>query len=268
MECKHAIINIICCLLFLIQLPLSNGQTEIDHPKIVIVRADDISIIDPAIIWLSNVVIENDIDATYGIIPDPLSHLNDSNVIKSIRYLNSLNKEHFEFATHGYKHEHFSGINYSTQYDLINQATNIMNATFSKPYTFIPPFSDFDENTVKACMDLGYHSISSNRNISGYNIDQFDVDFEWEFNWTNSNVSHRDLGEFLNAFNRFYNSSNGVFFVITLHPFAYLDDNGNLNAKNIDNFEKSIEYMKNKKVEFMTFEKAHKWRDKKNFPFE
>ena len=55
-----------------IYLPLSHSeiQSKNDSPKIIIIRADDISTTNPGIRWLSDVVIERNISATYAVIPD------------------------------------------------------------------------------------------------------------------------------------------------------------------------------------------------------
>jgi hypothetical protein len=49
------------------------------------------------------------------------------------------------------------------------------------------------------------------------------------------------------------------YFVIILHPATFYDESGQLRSGLINDFERSIDYMKSKNVEFMTIEEAYQW---------
>ena len=217
--------------------------------KKVIIRNDDVGgKVDPALEWLTNLTIEKDIKVTYAVIPAVLQ-----NHPETIRYLNDLDREHFEMATHGYHHIPFGGLPYEEQYSLIKKGTEVMENYLYRPYTFVPPYHSDDINTTKACRDLGYHSISSHPFSFTY-IVCFPVDFYWESNW--HPVSHHSYQDFKNRFDEFYNSSD-EFFVDSLHHLTFYDESGQLNETLVNQFEKSIDYMKIKNIEFVTIEQAY-----------
>ena len=222
--------------------------------KKVIIRNDDVGgKVDPALEWLTNLTIEKDIKVTYAVIPAVLQ-----NHPETIRYLNDLDREHFEMATHGYHHIHFGELPYEEQYSLIKKGTEVMENYLYRPYTFVPPYHSDDINTTKACRDLGYHSISSHPFSFTYVV-CFPVDFCWESNWSTHPVSHHSYQDFKNWFDEFYNSSD-EFFVDLLHHGTFYDESGQLNETLVNQFEKSIDYMKIKNIEFVTIEQAYQAR--------
>ena len=230
--------------------------------KKVIVRNDDVGgKVDPALRWLSNLTVEKDFKTTYAVIPAVLQ-----NHPETICYLNNLDKEHFEMATHGYHHIHFGELPYEEQYSEIENGTKVMEEKLHvRPYTFITPYSSFDVNTTKVCRSLGYYTIS-NAGPPSY-VTVINHDFGWESNWSTHPVSHRSYQDFKNSFDNFYNSSD-EFFVDLLHVGTFYNESGELNQTLTNQFVKSIDYMKNKSVEFMTFEEAYEWIiDKPNIRF-
>jgi peptidoglycan/xylan/chitin deacetylase (PgdA/CDA1 family) len=265
------IIMIIFMIFIISQIYLTTSYSEIqfanDHQKIIIIRADDIDLINPAIIWLSDVIIKKNITATYAVIPEHLTH-DGPETSRSIQYLSSLSRDHFELSVHGFTHENFSGLPYQDQYDLIKKATDIMTSYFYRPLTFVAPYNSADENTVKALTALGYHTISAYINMPLYSINQLQGSFEWETNWTNSNgPDHHNLGEFENTFDKFYNSDAKVYLII-LHPSTLNNVTADGSFVDTDQkmiermyFEKSIDYMKGKNVEFLTIEQYYDRRN-------
>lgn len=222
--------------------------------KKVIIRNDDVGgKVGPALQWLSNLTVEKDFKTTYAVIPATLR-----NNPETINYLNNLDKEYFEMATHGYHHIHFGGLPYEEQYSEIENGTKIMEEKLHiKPYTFIPPYGSSDVNTTKVCRVLGYHSITDMSFPVSY-VMNFKTKFGWESNWSTHPVSHHSYQDFKISFDNFYNSSD-EFFVVLLHHGTFYDELGKLNETMTSQFERSIDHIKNKSVEFMTFEEAYEW---------
>jgi len=221
--------------------------------KKVIIRDDDIgdSHYLPSLQWICSHAMKKDIKVTFAVIPATLI-----NNPKVINYLNQLDREHFEFATHGYEHIHFRGIPYEKQYSLIKKGTKVMEECLHcKPYTFVPPCGNGDVNTTKACRVLGYHSITDMRGYPSYVVD-FTSDFEYEANY--HPPEHHTFEEFKSSFDRFYNSSD-EYYIIYLHDWTFLDREGKLDKGKARRFEKVIDYMKGKNVQFMTIEEAYEW---------
>lgn len=221
--------------------------------KKVIIRDDDIgdSHFAPSLEWLSNLAIKKDIKITFAVIPAIL--VNNS---ETIDYLNHLDREHFEFATHGYTHIIFQGIPYEEQYSLIENGTKIMSESLHyKPHTFVPPCGSSDVNTTKVCRVLGYHSITDMLGYPSYVV-SFISNFEWEENY--HPIKHHSFEDFKSSFDSFCNSSN-EHYRIYLHDWTFLDEQGELNETRTSTFERAIDYMKSKNIQFMTIEEAYEW---------
>lgn len=227
--------------------------------KKVIIRDDDIGDFRfiPSLEWISDLAMKKDIKITFTVIPATL--VNNS---ETINYLNRLDKERFEFATHGYEHIHFRGISYEEQYSLIEKGTKVMEEYLHrKPCTFVPPFGSGDVNTTKVCRVLGYHSITDMIDYPSYVVD-FTSDFGWEQNF--HPVEHCSFEDFKSSFDNFYNSSS-EYYIIFLHDWTFIDKEGKLDERMVLRFEKAIDYIKkNKNVQFVTIEEAYQWHVDEN----
>jgi peptidoglycan/xylan/chitin deacetylase (PgdA/CDA1 family) len=200
--------------------------------------------------------LKDDLKMTYAVIPARLGP-ND------IKYLQNLDKSHFELAAHGYSHEKLKNLSYQKQYSIINNSTEAMENIFHvRPYTFVPPFGAVDDNTLKACLDLGYHSVLmpyDNPTKEEKNLIQ---KFSWESKW-HPGVKHRSFINFKSSFDSDYNSSSEVFLMI-LHPNTFILDNKSIDRNLVDDFNKSIDYMKNKHVKFETVETLYQQKHNMN----
>jgi len=229
---------------------------ERDNPfynKKIIVRDDDIGDYDyfESVNWISNLCVEKDIKVTMAIIPAVLVQNP-----KIIDYLNSLDREFFEFATHGFEHIHFKGLPFEQQYALIQNATKIMIENLSyAPYTFVPPQSQGDVNTTKALRLLGYHSITDMIEYPSY-VTNFRTDFEWETKY--NPPEHHSYDDFKNNFDSFLNSSD-QYYMIMLHDWTFLKSDGALDTTLTNVFENCIDYIKSKTLQFMTTEESYCW---------
>jgi len=231
-------------------------QMETDNPfycKKVIVRDDDVgdSGYFPSLQWLTNLAVEKDIKLTLAIIPAMLIDNPDM-----IDFLDQLSKEQFEFALHGYEHIRFDGLPYEEQLSLIQKGTDVMRDTLHcRPYTFVPPYGSGDVNTTRALRVLGYHTITDMYGYPSYVVD-FASDFEYEVNY--HPPEHHSFEELQLNFDKFYASSDG-YYIVYLHDWTFLDEDGKIDEDKAHNFEKAIDYMKSKNVQFMTIEEAYKW---------
>ena len=244
------------------QKPIQESLFNEMYCKKVIIRNDDPGgPVDPALEWLSNLTMEKNIKATYAVIPALLR-----NHSETIYYLRNLDKQHFEIATHGLTHEQFRGMPYNEQYSLIENATRIIEDCLQvRPVTFIPPTGLGDTQTSKACRALGYHSITDVKPPITYTVN-FVTDFSWESSY--HPIKLHNFKDFKENFDTFYNSSDD-FYVLLLHHWTFLNESyesfsqvtgaEELNETLTSQFEKSIDYMKIKNVEFMTIEEAYEW---------
>jgi len=227
-------------------------QMERDSPfysKKIIVRDDDIGSYNyfASLEWISNLCKKKDIKVVFAVITAEL--VNNSELVD---YLNVLDREHFEFAPHGFEHIHLIGLPLKQQVAIIENATKVMNEYLNyEPSTFVPPQARGDVNTTKALRLLGYHSITDMFDYPSYVVNFF-TDFGYD------PPLHRGFDEFKNSFNDFYNSTD-EYYMIVLHPGTYLDDNGTPDIKITKTFEDIIDYIKDKNTQFMTIEECYQW---------
>lgn len=221
--------------------------------KKIIIRNDDVgdSRYINSVKWISDLCINSNIKMVFAVIPANL--INNS---KIVNYLNSLDREHFEFATHGFEHIHFQGLPIEKQQSLIENGTKIINEYLNyKPVSFVPPQSSSDVNTTKALRLLDYHCITDMLGYPSY-ISNFINDFAFETQY--NPPKHHNFEEFKNNFDKFYNSSD-EYYMLTLHDWTFLDEQGNLDLSQTYIFENAVEYIKNKNIQFMTLDDSYQW---------
>lgn len=229
---------------------------ERDNPfynKKIIVRDDDIGNSEyfESVKWISNLCIEKDIKVVMAVTPAVL--VQNPTIID---YLNSLDREYFEFATHGLEHIHFKGLPFEQQYALIQNATDIMIEHLNYvPYTFVPPQAQGDVNTTKALRLLGYHSITDMIEYPSY-VTNFRTDFGFETQY--DPPKQRSYNEFKENFDLFINSSD-QYYILLLHDWTFLKSDGTLDTTLTNVFENCIDYIKSKNLQFMTIEESYQW---------
>ena len=221
--------------------------------KKIVIRDDDIGDFQyyPSLEWLTNLSKRKNVKITLAVIPAILA-----NNSETISYLNELDREYFEFATHGYTHVNLKDLSYKIQYSLIENGTNIIRDLLDyKPYTFVPPQGSGDVNTTKVLRLLGYHSITDMIGYPSYVVNfRSDLAYDKEYD----PVKHVSLEEFKNSFDRFYNSSD-EYYIVFLHDWTLLDEKGKLDEFNASIFEQGIDYIQSKNVQFMTIEESYQW---------
>ncbi|MEE8470039.1 MAG: DUF2334 domain-containing protein [Dehalococcoidia bacterium] len=236
--------------------PIHEGPFRNTARKMVIIRDDDVgSRVGPAVEWLSGITVSKNIKMTYAVIP---ANLRDHPEV--IDYLNNLDEKYFELAAHGYDHEDFEGMPYDEQYSLIEAATKIMEEGFgATALTFVSPNYSDDVNTTRVLRALGYHSISGSSSRSGpsYVVD-FPADLQRENDSTTRPWGYWDYEFFRDHFDRFYYSSYD-FYVFVIHHDAFYDASSQLDEALTREFERYVDYMKGKNVEFVTIEEAYQW---------
>jgi peptidoglycan/xylan/chitin deacetylase (PgdA/CDA1 family) len=220
-----------------------------DTYKEIIIRFDDASRSAPALKLISDLAIRENIKMTFLVIPTDLS---DKNLIN---YLNSLDSNRFEMATHGFaNNETFDGMPYLRQYDLINRATKIMQLAFDKrPESFCPPGNAADSSTTRALNALKYHSITGRGIFSDnelYGLEQFPTDIYWE-------LTEGTESTFEEQFNELYISPKKTI-LIGIHTN---DPRSRQNDALINQLGKFIDHIKERNVKFVTIEEAHQMHE-------
>ena len=110
---------------------------------------------------------------TSGNVHDPNQHAADIPLSSErIEFLkDALNRRRISIALHGYSHKTRRPVNYSEwtgvplpeQKALLAKGRALLESLFGKPVDiFVPPWNDYDENTVIALQQLGFRCLSAN----------------------------------------------------------------------------------------------------------
>ena len=109
--------------------------------------------------WLNNAQIaimdefqKQDIPLTIGIIGgEKFQFGTDPKITNYVRDLISVEKPMIKIANHGWNHEDFTTYDKNMQSDLLKKSNDRLSEILGEtPRTFIPPFNEFDDNTVLA----------------------------------------------------------------------------------------------------------------------
>lgn len=192
-----------------------------DPSKKIIIRIDDVSAwhLNDVSITMIESIFNRKMAVSAAVIPKDIDR--DHKIVDFIK--SKINNPNFEIAQHGTNHtvNEFLGLNEQEAYDLIKIGREKLIKTFSySPVTFIPPYNEYSEDTVKALSELGYRVMSGKRNesrnesllIIGYDVRTKDVGKE------GLNPVEDVIEECKNALN----SKNLC--VIMIHPSDYVKD--------------------------------------------
>ena len=145
--------------------PLEENISEITSCNCVAFRLDDIQDywINDVQIEVMNIFKERNIPITIGIIGNEIGE--DTQIISYINQ--SIPSNLLEIANHGWKHEDFTEYDKETQSQLIKntneQLQNIFGVT---PTVFIPPYNEYNNDTISAMNENGITHFSSSTNIA------------------------------------------------------------------------------------------------------
>jgi len=144
---------------------LEENISEITSCNCVAFRLDDIQDywINDVQIEIMEIFNEQDIPLTIGIIGSEIGE--DTQIVSYINQ--SIPSNLLEIANHGWKHEDFTEYDKETQSQLIKntneQLQNIFGVT---PTVFIPPYNEYNNDTISAMNENGIIHFSSSTNIA------------------------------------------------------------------------------------------------------
>ncbi len=95
-----------------------------------------------------------------GIIAGPFGNTNYTNVLGKVK--EGVGAGLFEAGMEGLTHANYANMTYAEQVDDFKAANDKIESTLGvRPSTFLPPFSTFNQDSIKALADLGMERISS-----------------------------------------------------------------------------------------------------------
>jgi len=241
----------IIILLSLIIGSLGNGR--------VVFRLDDIQDywIDNAQQAVINVFKNAKLPMTVGVIANFFGQ--DAEMLDYI--IECLQDEEFgmEVANHGYNHEDFPTFTLAEQITLLSEAKT-MTVGMLSPYisnitTFIPPFDDFNDDTITALEATGYTAFSSDISYYGFD-DNGDYNPEGARSYPGNNARFREYpaGSGTNDLYDAYaitvdQTMTGIeaqmaaagFAVVMMHFNWYSSEDGSVNATMIDMLQEVVQ---------------------------
>jgi len=258
---------------FSLSLPLSSDY----GCQCVVFRIDDIQDywIEQAQIAAMDLFISKNLTLSVGLVIDDVG--NDTVLTEKIE--EGLDRNLFELALHGWDHEDFTTFDLQQQKDLLKKANEKNQILFgNKSQVFIPPYDQFNNNTLKAMNDLNISILSSSldaendfnegKDISNLKIKMINsgsvgdgiyhlpstVSF---FDYKGENRTKNSLQDILNKVDD--SISKYGYSVITFHPqdFAKLDEEGEfidiVDSKQIEDLSLLIDSLKLKNISASSF---------------
>jgi predicted deacetylase len=138
--------------------------------KKILLRFDDIC---PTMDWeewgkAEKILEEKGVVALLGVVPDCQDPdlMIDKPREDFWEYIKELQKKGFTIAMHGYRHvflnghSEFTGLPYCEQLDSIREGKRILNSHGIETDVFFAPAHNFDDNTLRALSECGFHYVS------------------------------------------------------------------------------------------------------------
>lgn len=196
--------------------------------------------------WLNNAQItvmdefqRRDIPLTIGIIGGEQFQFGvDPKITDYVKDRLSSKKDTIKIANHGWVHENFTAYDQKTQSDLLKKSNERISEILGIiPRTFIPPFNEFNDNTVLALQENQFTHFSPSLITGSYFLENSEL---YNFPETSSTGQIRDLGLFegISHEQTFEEIKTGLdnfgFAVVMMHPqeFSIIKDGTYTNVVN------------------------------------
>ena len=248
--------------------PPSNGTNE----KVIIFRDDDAQAwwsVDLTFKNITNVLIQNNISQTIGVIPNTTEGYWIGDDVNFKNYLNSIKQyDTVELALHGYEHtlNEFENITKNEAEERLEKGIAIFRSELEMtPTTFIPPYGTFNEATLEATKIKGFTKFSSIIGIDNYSWKESypgllhvpsTVDFyDWEQN------RQRTYDEIITDSQS--SLDNYDICVVLMHHWQFSDNDGTINQTKYNILLDVIDWVhekENEGVKLMTIKQYNGWK--------
>ena len=283
--------TILLALLYLFCIASSPLQSELfaspstddsDSCRCVVFRFDDIQdnwLRDNGQITPLEVFREKNASVTLGIIVESFGE--DLEIVNYTQI--GFGEGLFEPAIHGWSHVSYANLSLEEQTLSISNASSVLGMIYhTKPNVFIPPYNEFNENTVQALVANGIQIISgeesesdadvSHENVVNTYVAKNSASHVSDVDEASSNVIY-DLPQTI-GFNKHLGGqaikveiddifsevnkdvSRHGYGVITLHPTDFVDssESGNLDANEIEDLARLIDMIRAEGLKIVSFQ--------------
>ena len=232
------------------QQPLINNTCGLELPTkpTIILRMDDIQMFFENIsLNLTRTIFDNNFSVTWGLIP---SRMNEN--IERFVFAN-FNNPLFEVSQHGTYHapDEFKNLTEEEAFNLMKRGNDIIVKNLEIiPVTFIPPYDEFNDATIKAMENLGFSIISGKL----AEMKSYGQVFNLGYNIDVKNTKTKELlpvENVVKACSTALNLTNIC--VIKLHVQDYTNDLGEIDSKKYEIFVKMLQSLKDLQAETSTY---------------
>lgn len=254
---------VFCMLAAVFMCPTVTASTEqAQVKKYIAFRNDDIrpGMSLDGLKALNQVHVDENVPVTLGIIPRPNESVQANQLLQDgvfVPYMQSIaSNPLFEFAQHGYSHtrnqvsekpSEFIGLSYDDQYNrILKGRTDFVQAFGMAPKTFIPPFDNFDSNTLKAVAALGFTEFSAGsvNDIQHRSLDGIQIDGSIEIGALEANEFSASIQNAQEFIKQFLADPQNNTLTITYHTSQFVNSNGTVDKHRIQQLEDFIGYLK------------------------
>lgn len=241
-------------------------------------RLDDIQDywLEDTQIELINIFYERETPLTLGVLGKNFG--NDEKLISEFNKM-VLKNPSFEIANHGWEHEDFTELSESDQQLLLKNTNEKISSIFGEsPHVFIPPFNNFNDDTIQSMKNNKMTHLSSSivkgdnppfliRNSDFYRFPETATMGEYEIEQDKFVGVKSEI-----VFERIQKSIDDYgFAVVTMHPqeFSMFQDGVNvnkLNVEQIDELKKLLNKIKKSGIRFVTIDKINLDSEKSKIP--
>ncbi|KAF6246169.1 hypothetical protein C6990_10325 [Nitrosopumilus sp. b3] len=241
-------------------------------------RLDDIQDywLDDIQIELIRIFYEREIPLTLGVLGKNFG--NDEKLILEINNM-VLQNSLFEIANHGWEHEDFTKLSADDQKKLLKKTNEKLQSFFGiSPEIFIPPFNNFDDETIQSMKAVNMTYLSSSivkgdkppfplKNSNFYRFPETATLGEYSFDLDRFvGVKKEKVIEDIEK-----SIDNYGFAVITMHPqeFSMIKDGKNVNELNIDQItelKELLDEIQEYNIKFVTLDKINQNSKENSIP--
>jgi peptidoglycan/xylan/chitin deacetylase (PgdA/CDA1 family) len=201
------------------QSNILGDSIELNNGRYIILRIDDVQAwyLNKVSIQMIDTILKNNLAVSVGVIPDKIEK--DSLILDYLK--SKIDNPKFEIAQHGTFHytNEFEDLNYNETLERIilgrEEITDNLGIT---PVTFIPPYNEYNNDTLKALENLGFKIFSAKENefkIDNLSLIGFNTRTK-EVNATEIN----EINEVVNECNVSLNYRNSC--VVMIHPSDFV----------------------------------------------
>lgn len=221
--------------------------------RTIILRLDDVQgyLWRDIVINLTDTILERNMSVTLAVIP---ARGMDKDAVIRNYLLNKVKDPRIEIAQHGFSHQdnEYLNFSYADAYNITVSGQDILRKYLRvEPVTFIPPYNEYNDDTIKALYELGFKIISAKKDEYQFNGSMTYIGYDTETKRTDD-TDLVPVSDVLNKCKKSFNEKNVC--IIMIHPQDYIgDDKRTMDQGKYQKFVQLLDGLQNMNARFVTF---------------